>query len=276
MNKTIIVFLFVFSLASCSTAKSVKELKRGLVRGEEKFSYTDKNGQFVVIMSSGFNKKENTFFSKRELLAPGKENDKILEQSVVLSDLGTLKKKKTILRPKISQYNVWFDGKKYFSELRMNSAKKAIDVKMVSPESQWSGVKQIKLPNTRALYCFFSQVVECAKTTGFLTEAIKKETGSMNFYVVWEGYPYQSETFTDFPSELFSRAQFEYDGKTKEDEHRFNLKVAGQSIFFVVDKNQQMKKMFWVSQGISMVSKHAKKASTEKADDLKEAGGSIE
>lgn len=278
MSKSILLCLSIILLTSCASAKKTpKVLKKELVRGEEHFSYVDKNGQFVVKLSAGFNKKENTFFTKRELVAQGNESDKVLEQSIVLSDLGSIKKKKTILRPKLSQYNVWFEGKKYFSELKMNPAKKAIDVKMVSPESQWNGVKQIKLPSTHALYCFFSQVVECAKTIGFISEAIKKEAGTMNFYVLWEGYPYLNETLTDFPSALFSRAQFEYDGKTKDDEQRFNLKVAGQSIFFVVDKNQQMKKMFWVSQGISMVSKLAKKSTSENSsDDLKEAGGSIE
>jgi hypothetical protein len=282
MNKTVgLIFFSLIALSACSTGvKKAKELKKELVRGEEHFSYTDKNGQYLVRLTAGFNKKENTFFSKRSLESSGEEGNKILEQSVVLSDLGSIKKKKNILRPKLSQYNVWFDGKKYFSEIKMNPIKKTIDVKMVSPESQWNGVKQVKLPSTKVLYCFFSQVIECAKTIGFLSEAINKETGTMNFYIIWEGYPYMNETFTDFPSQLISKAQLEYDGKTKENERRFNLKVAGQSIFFVLDTHQQRKKMFWVSQGISMVSMLVKKSSDNpkenSGEDLKEAGGSIE
>jgi hypothetical protein len=275
MNNGVLLLILCFLATSCASNRNT-HLKKELVRGEERFSYTDKNGQFLVKLSSGFNKKENTFFTKRILEVPNKETDNVLEQSVALSDIGTLKKKKTILRPKLSQYNVWFEGKKYFSELKINALKKSIDVKMVSPETQWNGTKQIKLPSTKALYCFFSQVVECAKTIGFLSEAIKKETGSMNFYVIWEGYPYLNETFADFPSELLSKAQLEYDGKTKEDERRFNLKVGGQSIFYIVDKNEQMKKMFWVSQGISMVSRLAKKSEKNDDGDLKESGGSLE
>lgn len=278
MNRAVFLcLLFSFLLSSCSTTKGAKAIKKELAKGEERFSYTDKNGQFLLKISSGFNKtkKENIFFSKRLLEIPGKDTDNILEQSVTLSELGRVKSL-AILRPKISQYNVWFSGKKYFSELKMNPGKKAIDVRMVSPETQWNGTKQIKLPSTKALYCFFSQVVECAKTTGFLDTAIKKEAGSMNFYVIWEGYPYLNETFSDFPSQLISRAQFEFDGKTKENEYRLNLKVAGQSIFFVLDEKLQMKKMFWVSQGISMVSKSAKKTTDESTDELKGAGGSIE
>lgn len=262
-------------VTSCASTRKA-QLKKELVRGEEQFSYTDKNGQFLVKLSSGFNKKENTFFTKRILEVPNKESDNILEQSVTLSEIGTLKKKKTILRPKLSQYNVWFEGKKYFSELKINPNKKSIEVKMVSPEAQWNGTKLIKLPSTKVLYCFFSQVIECAKTIGFLSEAIKKEAGTMSFYIIWEGYPYLNETFSDFPSELLSKAQLEYDGKSKEGERRFNLRVGGQAIFFIVDKNEQMKKMFWVSQGISMVSRLSAKSENNKDGDLKEIGGSIE
>jgi hypothetical protein len=268
MNRSLflLLLLLLFLLTSCSSTKSAKTLKKELIRGEEHFSYTDKNGQFIVRLSSGFNKKENSFYTKRSLEDPTKDGEKILEQSIVLSELGSVKKKVRMLRPKLSQYTVWFEGKKYFSELKINPSKKAIDIKMVSPEAAWNGVKQIKFPNSKSLYCFFSQVVECAKTSGFLSEAIKKESGTMSFYIIWEGYPYQSETYTDVPSSLFAKAQFEYDGKTKEDETRFNLKVAGQSIFLIVDQTQQMKKMFWVSQGISMISRQAK---TSKSDNQK-------
>jgi hypothetical protein len=257
-------------LVSCAGVKN-NSLKKELIRAEEGFNYSDKNGSFLVLMSSGFNKKDNTFFTKRSLEILNKNDDKMLEQSIVLSNIGELKKR-TILRPKISQYSVWFEGKKYSSELKLNTEAKAIDIKMVSPESQWNGVKQVKLPSSKSLYCFFSQVIECAKTIGFIAEATKKETGTMNFYVIWEGYPYLNETFSDFPSELFSKAQLEYDGKTKEEERRFNLKIVGQSVFYVVDKNEQMKKMFWVSQGISMVSKTLKKT----AENISDSGDSLE
>jgi hypothetical protein len=267
---------FAIVLSSCSSTKRGNELKKVLARSPEKFTYTDKNGQFMVRMTNGFNKKTNTFFSKRSLEIPDKEKDNLLETSVTFSELGSVKKK-NILRPKMSQYSVWFDGKKYFSELKLNPEKKTIDVKMVSPEAQWNGVKQVKLPSTKVMYCFFSQVMECARTTGFLVEASKKEEGTFSFYLIWEGYPYLNETFTNVPSQLFSKAQLEYDGVTKENERRFSLKVAGQSIFYVVDDKYQMKKMFWVSQGISMVSTSIKKSiTTKKAAEEEGAGGSIE
>lgn len=266
MNRSCLcIVILLFTLASCggmSAKKAVEQLKPV----EDTFNYTDKNGQYTVKSSSGYDKKNKSYFTKRTLEVPGREKDKVLEQSVVISSVGVLKKSTPILRPKISQYNVWFDGKKYTSELKMNVAKKAIDLKMTSPESQWNGNKSIKFPDSKTLPCFFSQVIDCAKISGFITKAIDKKTGTMKMLVVWEGYPYLNETFTDFPSELFSVAELEYDGKTKQNEQRFNLRVAGQSIFYVLNDKNVVTKMFWVSQGITMTSKSLSKEQTVSED----------
>lgn len=265
MNKTkIFIALLSSILFSCSTNVN-KDLKKNLTRKEELFHYTDKNGQYRIRLSSGFNKKSQAFFTKRSMEIFEKEDNNTLEQSVVISELGSIKKKQIMLRPKWSQYSVWFEGKKYFSEMKINPVKKAIDLKLVSPEAKWSGDSQVKLPSTKAMYCFFSQVIECAKASGFISMANKQQTGSMNFYIIWEGYPYLNETYTDFPNEMISKAVLDYDEKTKEGEPRFNLKVVGQSIFYVLDEREQLKKMFWVSQGISMVNKASYKAMSKEA-----------
>jgi len=267
MNKCLAALLLTMTLASCArmTQKSPKEM---LSNHDEQFNYSDKNGQYSMKISSGLDKTGKSFFTKRIMELPSRQKDKALEQSVVISSIGTLKKKLMILRPKISQYNVWFDGKKYSSELKINTAKKAIDVKMTSPESQWNGNRQVKFPSSTTLPCFFSQVMDCAKVSGFIAKASEKKTGTMSMMVIWEGYPYLNETFSDFPSELFSEAQLEYDGLTKEKERRFNLRVAGQSIFFVLDAKDVMTKMFWVSLGITMVSKSVQNNEPEDGGDF--------
>jgi hypothetical protein len=242
--------------------------KEMLVKHNDQFNYTDKNGQYSVKIESGLDKTGKSFFTKRIMELPSLQKDKALEQSIVLSSIGSLKKKMTILRPKISQYNVWFEGKKYTSELKINTANKSIDVKMTSPESQWNGTKQIKFPSSTTLPCFFSQVIECARVSGFINKASSKKTGSMKLMIIWEGYPYLNETFSDFPDELFSEAQLEYDGRTKEGERRFNLIVAGQSIFYILNDEDVMTKMFWISQGITMVSKSSKNEEPEEAGDF--------
>ena len=266
MNKCLISLLIMTAI-SCAkmTQKSPKEM---LSNQEEQFNYSDKNGQYSVRMTSGMDKNNKTFVTKKVMELAGGQKDKVLEQSIVICSVGSLKKKLMILRPKISQYSVWFDGKKFTSELKINTAKKAIDVKMISPESQWNGNKQIKFPSSKVLPCFFSQVIDCAKVSGFISKATEKKSGSMSLLVVWEGYPYLNETFSDFPSELFSKAQLEYDGMTKDKERRFNLRVAGQSIFYILDDKDAMKKMFWVSQGITMVNKSSKDSEPEEGGDF--------
>jgi hypothetical protein len=268
MSKHFFLLLIILFNNSCSSLGK-KSLKSDLTTPEETFSFSDKSGKFIIKISSGFNKKDNAFFYKKSLEIPDKTENNVLEQSITFSDVGTVGRKQTTVRPKLSQYTVWFEGKKYFSELKMIPAKEAMEVKMISPEENLNGTKTIKLPSTKVQYCFFSQVVECARATGFIGKANSKEGGQMNFYIVWEGYPYLNEVYSGVPVELFSKAQLEYDGKTKDNEIRYNLKVAGQSIFYIVDENQRMKKMFWVSQGISMVSNSYKKNNVPKSKKLK-------
>lgn len=254
MNKIISILVISILLFSCSHEKS-KEVAKILGSGDGKYNYNDKSGKFVVRVTSGINKKDRTFFYKRSLEIPEKSTDNILEQSISFSQIGKLKKKTTILRPKLSQYTVWFEGKKYFTELKINPKTKSVDVKMQSPETKFNGEKSVKFPSTKMLSCFFSQIIECAKINGFISQSIKHSKGKMSFYIIWDGYPFQNDTLTDFPSELFSLAELEYDGHLSSNEERFNLQVAGQSIFYVLDMKNQLRKMFWVSQGISMTEK---------------------
>ena len=260
MNKILFICFSILVVSCANMGKGSG--KAALGKASETFNYSDKNGQFVVQITSGPDKSGKGYFTKKVMELPNRQKDKVLEQSVVISTIGAVKKN-TILRPKLSQYNVWFDGKKYTSELKINAAKKAIDVKMTSPEKQWNGTRQVKFPSSTIVPCFFSQVIDCAKVAGFINKASDKKSGTMNLLIIWEGYPYLNETFSDFPSELFSEGVLEYDGKTTESERRFNLRVAGQSIFYVLNDKSEMSKMFWVSQGISMVGKSAKVSQTQ-------------
>jgi hypothetical protein len=260
MNKLLFFAIALLTLVSCSSTDP-SNIKKELGHKEEKYSYSDKNGQFMLRSMAGFNKKEKSFFTKQSLEMLNKTQDNSLEQSIAFSQLGMVKKRRMILRPKNSEYNVWFDGKKFSSKLKVIPAKKMVELTMESPEVKWNGVKQFKFPSTKIPTCFFSQIVECAKVMGLL-----KTQKKMSFYVLWEGYPYLNETFSDFPMELFSRAELEYEGKLNQDEKRFSLQVAGQSIAYILDKNNKLKKMFWISQGISMVSKSYKESAKEEED----------
>lgn len=252
MNKLLIVFL-IFIAASCSSSSKDKTKRITPLSGAQ-YVYTDKNGKYLVRQSSQISKKENTFTLKKSIEIPGKDKDSALEQSVTISEFGSVKKI-NLMRPKISQYTVWFEGKKYFSELKVNPKKKNIEVRMQSPESQWNGTKTINFPSTKMVTCFYSQLYDCVKDTGFFEIALKKAKARMNILVIWEGYPYLNETYSDFPSELFSKGELEFDGKLNDDEFRFNLSIAGQSIVYIINRQMEFMKMFWISQGISMVDK---------------------
>jgi hypothetical protein len=272
MNKLLLTLPFFFLIA-CSAIKT-KSVEEILSSNDEIFNYVDKNGTFTVKASSGIDKKAKTYITKRSLSIPDADSKSVLEKSIAISSVGVLKNKTSILRPKHSQYTVWFDGKKYFSEMKINPKKKSVELKMISPESQWSGTKSFPFPSATTLPCFFSQIIECAKISGFIKTASDKKNGTMNLMIIWEGYPYLNETFSEFPSEIFSRAQLEYDGKTKESERRFNLRVAGQSIYYVLNEQDNMIKMFWVTQGISMVSKSSQSGETSTLDE--DQGGIFE
>ncbi len=248
MSRSIYFFVIVLFVFSCAS-KGPLEIKKELGHKEEKYSYIDKNGQFLFRSTSGFEKKEKSFFTKQSLEMTTKNKDNALEQSIAFSTLGRVKKK-MILRPRNSEYTVWFEGKKFTSRQKIIPSKKIIEVTLESQESKWNGVQKIAFPSTKTATCYFSQIVECAKVMGLLNTP-----QTIKFYILWEGYPYLNETFTDFPSELFSKAELEYEGSDNPDEKKFNLNVAGQTIAYVLDKNGKLKKLFWITQGISMVNK---------------------
>jgi len=220
-------------------------------RVKKEFQLTDKAGKFRVHREKGFNKRKNQFVVKKTVKSG--DDSKVLEKLVMISKLGNLKKKLSILKPSISEYSVWFDGKKYTTRMKVNSSSRSMDVTLTSPEKQWQGRRSHSFPKGDGIFCYFSQVTECARATGFIDKSIKNDGGSMKMIVIWEGYPYFQEQYLNVPSSIFSRAVFAYDGKNSRGERRFTLKVANQSVFYFLDSNFELSKKFWVSQGLSMV-----------------------
>ena len=127
-----------------------------------------------------------------------------------------------------------------------------MDVFLKSPEKQWNGRRKIPFPNGTGAYCFYSQVIDCANISNFIKKSSEKETGKMNFHIIWDGYPYFQEQFDNLPSEIFSAASLEYDGRNKMGQRRYTLNVAGQAIFYFIDSKNRLVKQYWVAQGLSM------------------------
>lgn len=257
MNKYFLILLSFLFLSSCSffsRSSSLGDSSNSLLKNsKQRFKLTDKAGEFVVYRETGFKKSNKTYISKRQVLPFNDDRSKILEQSIAISQVGTVGKNLKIMRPHKSQYTVWFDGKKYISNMALNKAAQSLDVKLKSPEKQWNGSRSIRFPDPKSIYCFFSQVLECTAISGYFKTALKKGRGQMNFYLIWDGYPYFQEQYLNVPTEVFSKAKFNYDGANKNGHHRFSLSFGEQVIFFLLDKKNNFVKQFWISQGMTMV-----------------------
>ena len=233
-----------FDLFQNSTSKRIYDLQ-------------DKSGNFVVVRERGFLKSKNHAVVKRYVYSSDDPEKKFLEQSVVISNPGKLKNI-YILRPFKSEYVVWFEKKKYKTEMEIDPKSKSMIVKMSSPESQWNGTKTVPFPQGKGVYCFFSQVIDCAAITGFISQAIKSQAGEMYFHLIWEGYPYFMEQYINVREEVFSNALLRYDGKTNEGLMRFTLEAGGQNIFYLVDSASRVEKIYWIAQGLTQSYKGTK------------------
>lgn len=259
MNKFLLIFS-IFFISSCAYFKKMSgnsDLFSGTPDGAnnskvvKRFQLTDKSGKFLINREKGFNKKKNHFIVKKSVKSY--DSGKELEKLIVISKLGNMSGKHSMLRPEISEYSVWFDGKRYLSRMKVNTKTKSMDVTLKSPEKQWQGTRSYPFPRGKGIFCYFSQVTECARATGFIEKAIKNDGGSMKVVIIWEGYPYFQEQYLNIPNHIFSLGSFEYDGRNANGERRFTLKVNSQSIFYFIDNNHELEKKFWVAQGLSMV-----------------------
>ncbi len=250
-NSKFIIFFMGLFLCSCSLTKekTLSFLDTRIVR----FHYEDKNGNFKITRQSGQEKKTDRIVTKQQLEILDGDKDKILEQAIVISNPGSIKNKNAVLRPEEGQYSVWFEGKKYSSSIKINSKTRTFDLKTSGPNSKDNSNKSIVFPDNKNILCFFSQLTECLNFHGFIKKSIKNETGAIRLNIVWNGYPFFQEAYNDLPMELFSDAKIAFDGKMSDDEFRFSLGVAGQMIFIITNSEGDLKKMFWIAQGISMV-----------------------
>lgn len=257
MNKApfFLIVLLLFQGCSLFTRGKNGEDSGGSVTANSKRRYklTDKAGEFIIYKENGLKTSSKTYISKREVLPFDDDSTKVLEQSVAISKVGTLNKKLKIMRPYKSQYAVWFDGKKYTTNMTLKESTRSLVVSMKSPEKQWNGRKTFAFPDSKSIYCFFTQVLECAAITGYFKKAFQKGRGQMNFYIIWDGFPYFQEQYLNIPDSIFTVAKLNYDGKNKNGERRFSLNFAGQVVFFLFDDKYNFIRKFWISQGLSMV-----------------------
>lgn len=249
MKKNItLLFILTGFLLSCSSLK-----KKGLIpSNNESFAYVDKVGTFVLKKEVGPSKNGDEYITKKKIIDNSSGTQKVLEQEVLFSEIGTLKNGQLIMRPKKAQYTVWFDGKAHVSEMSINSKKRVLEIKATGSTQDSNFSKEIKLPKAKVPFCFFSQLVECLKVTGYYAQAMNDPKSEASLFVIWDGYPFYNETLSLIKSEPFSSAKMQRDEGGKQGDIRFSLEVGGQVILYILDKKLNLQKMFWVAQGISI------------------------
>ena len=108
---------FFFCFLSCSLHRVQPSQ---VENSQNRYYYKDKSGEFIVDRSvKVLNSK---IIVKNEVFAPNELNRPV-EKTITVSKLGTVKSnsgKVPGLRPEISQHTIWFEGQKYFSQLKIN------------------------------------------------------------------------------------------------------------------------------------------------------------
>lgn len=234
-------FILFFLLVSCAGA-SMKE-KTVLSSSNNKFILTDASGKYLVGREIKVTKgKLLTRVTLTQWERPGEP----LEKSVTMSTLGQLKSGEPALLPNASQFSVWFDKKRFFSQIKLNK-NKTIEVLKKSPEPKWNGKEEVKAPSGK-YFCFFSSLAECVIAQNLL---IKSREGKVQIFLIWDNFPYYGEQYQGVSGELISLSQFSFSNMV-EDSLRFELDIGNQIIFYHFDKELKFEKMYWVAQGISL------------------------
>lgn len=245
------IFL-VCILSSCAYFEGIlNHSNKHISKSKIGYKLTDKSGQYYYQREIGFDTKGIDFIVKNEIFNDEISRSKVLERSISISSVVNIYNNASFI-PKVSQYSVWFEGEKYFSQTKLNWKKREIHLKMISPEGQWDGERIIKLHNDVKYICYFSQVMECAIKNGFIAKTAKFDGGEMNFHIIWEGYPYVMEQYVGIAENIFAKAKLSFDGNLKSGIRRFTLQVDDQVIAYFLDKKNNLVRTFWVSQGLSI------------------------
>lgn len=244
MKLCLLPFLILLSI-SCS-----RITETGPKEGKVLYSFTDVSGKY------GLNRE--TRFIKKRLVTRSQMMDaktrKVLEKSITVSQVGTIqegKKRVLTVRPMASEFEVWLEGKKYSSVMQLNTKNKSMTVRVQRSDGGTSGTTEVPFPKAK-FFCFYSQIPECLYHNNFLQQAHKDEDLGLEFYVVWDSYPFIQEQLTGIGKGLFSAATLKFEGEVKKT-LQFMVELEGQVIFYHFSNTYDLVKIAWVAQGITVV-----------------------
>jgi hypothetical protein len=244
--KTSCFILGLFFLFSCSTPP-----KPGTpATGKSTYSYTDVSGRFRLTREKKL--QEKRIITRSQIIQSDQGQPKILENSITVSQIGSLKLRKQripVTRPLASDYTVWLEGKRHFSQMRLNQEKKSLQVNTeIEGGKKESSVHAF--PQGR-YFCFFSQLPECLYHNRLLERVVKGKQPS-TFTMVWDAWPYSAELLTGAGKQVFSAATMTLEGEDQ-GQWRIEIEVDGQVILYYFSKAFDLVKIAWVAQGMTVV-----------------------
>lgn len=194
--------------------------------------------------------KKKKYLNIQSITTKG-NSKKQIEKLKVVSEIGILKNKLQILRPEYSFLEVWIDKQKHITKMTLNKKTKSFDV-VVQNEI---GVREFSqpFPSEEGVFCFYSQIVDCLRVTGFFDKVKKHNAGAAKVNVIWEGAFLYYSLYEFYPQELFTPAEFIFDGEDEKSLLKFSLKFKDQSIYYLLDQQYYFHSLFWITQNMSIV-----------------------
>ena len=248
--------LLCFLFVSCSVFKNKNQPSTELASTKANYKFIDAQGELPMHRNVLFEESKHKLSTMIKLIDPDKKDNEVMEKVISVSDVGSLKSRKikrNVLRPNISQFTTWLEGKRYFSQIKVLPKSRELLINLESPEAKWTGESKVALPRSLSMYCFYTQIAECLKFSNVLFELKKNPNSSIKFGIIWESYPYMSEQWENFPTEAVTAARVVYDGDAENGDSRFNVEFNGQVAYYHFDKKFELRKFLWVAQGISIL-----------------------
>lgn len=245
--------------ASCTSGVKHASVLHG--NHARSFTYRDVSGEFEYAREVKF--KKGKLATRVQIMSETGGNERLLEKTFAIAAVGSVKSRDgrvNAIRPELSQHTVWLEGKKYFTQLKLNSKKRVLEAIMESPDARWNGKREMKVPKGR-IFCFYSQLPECLILSDLIAASDKGRRRS-SFILVWDSWPYHQEHFNGLKDSPFTNAVITAEGRRKADK-RYSIEAAGQTLSLHFSLDDKFVRMFWASQGISLLPPGEKQGSEQ-------------
>ncbi len=250
------LILVVFSFVGCSTQnkknnpKEIAALNKALseYHVNQVLIYSDNSGKFSIKRTLK-NKGEKILFQR---MIYQDDFSKFLERSRSVSIYNMNESEEKKVSPLLSQYTAWFDGMEYSNQFKVSYAKREVEILVVSKDKKFPAREKFSLPPENKKICFFSMIPECMKLWGIPAKVQSSKNFETWFYVVMDAYPFIELQYKDIPNKWITEATLVYDGM-QDKEHQFTMELHEQVISLKFNEGWSFIALYWVSQGLTMV-----------------------